>query len=762
MRGPKIVLALLSAALLPSAFGAWNFEAIESVPVSHTESSNRAVAYIDGSGGKQYFSTIEKAVSKANDNSYGSRQVVVMSGISSLTKPIVINSSIELLSGSSLILPFDMNSATTVLWGNTIAENRSGTFSDSSMSSINQRLKTHVLLNDGVTLTVHSGASLIVGGATGTTGSGLSNHTSGLYAQISLGRGASIVCSGELQCAGYIKPLSETWNGETSIQFIKETNGSIPKAVVPLVVYDFKGGTVTSALYGKGFFPLEGFDFPNLSVPTTVNSGVDFQVTLVVYMSGSYTSPAYVNLISSSSSAGDGVINLTSGHVVFDYTPASVANSTVTVNGAEINVVSGLTVNDWSSPKFTDENPMLGKTSIVIEGSASMNDISASIGVNVTTSGKYMPFSYKLNITVNPGSYVFNAQTKFLPGSSVVVNEGAILNLQKNCIFYQRHDAVVKNSDGTPLSPYPSGLPAARLINNDSITANSAFGGLVETTVEDASIYFNYSMSASSEDANDNVSAANVIFPIDTLTVTEQARGYAFDGTTISSEAVDLSAYGSNFKSVASGSSHGWEAGEKNTYSVTVNIDSTTNFEGLQFSFTIGGRTYTQADSFPLTINVPKDSGDAFTLQSPNDTVGYVDVNGSAVGFGTNKQISAQLSGDATINIVPAYLISSPSIKLINQKTTPLIWKNANANYQLEINDKYGTQLLYKEDGTIEKRPLYYEDVTVMLYPSQQIRVGDVLSSSSTDSSVSVLDSNNGSVIITSNYINKEMTIIYR
>ena len=521
-----LLTLLLCASILPARSG---WKVVESqATVGVTTSEARGVAYL-GSKPNTLYTTIEKAVEVANDNvrkpGASGETVYVLAGISGIKdnkpNPIVISKNLTLNSGVTLCLPYDTTDREKPksVWREEV---KSG-FADKDANSEKNNLKTEVLLEENVTLTISEGAKFVVGGVLGGGGAGApQGATVGSYAQLTLGGsvttdendqvtggiGAKIVNHGTIECYGYIKPESEAVNDYTSL-----TMSPSADMTVPLVFYDFRGGDAMTVLYYgsatnallnnvRGIFPIEVFDFPNVSVPSTLSFGADLNVLGSLYIG---TTQTFLNtdpilLVGSESGNVKPIFGMKDGGTFeFDYVPASVSETsgrTYTVNDfgtdkkakTKIDIVGGAKMSDIVMPNFIDFEKFLG------EGGGIMNELT---GVrDVSTAGLKLPFSYKWDVTLDGGNYEFDIQAKFLPGSKVTVGENATATMKWDTLFYEGGASHFAQAG---LQPYPKNLEGAKLINNGDLVLEGRFGAYIETEVEGSTVTFTGSRDAATE-----------------------------------------------------------------------------------------------------------------------------------------------------------------------------------------------------------------------------------------------------------------------
>ena len=422
---------------------------------------DREVCYLDSDTEGKRFTSIEAALATANKNGSGTVYVYPKEENSAL-QPIYIKRDCVIKSGVTLTLPYsgtkydsetsdsDLNSHPKEL-----------IMADSSTSNVEKYRVTQVIMNEGVTLTVESGAHLNVGGFLWARNTKLAGQTAGNYAEISMCKKASIVCNGgEINVFGYIKEY-DTLNNSSQINLKSGT------LTCPLVIYDYQGGARTTGVLNisnpNKLTPFSCFDLCNVQTKMIANSTAFLKVKTALYVDGlkglaanfypTGSKDRIVTMIGNSTSKT--VLQLTSGTIEIKYTPA----------------VKGITSIDYDSTK----------TLFSIKGTVSLGGFSLDVsGKKLNTEECFFPISWRLGFELEKGSEVtFNKKIKFMTGSTLRINNGASLLISNNCNFYQSFE---DNKEGM-VYLYPSNLPAAKLICNGNLTVTSSgiFGGLVST-----------------------------------------------------------------------------------------------------------------------------------------------------------------------------------------------------------------------------------------------------------------------------------------
>ena len=363
-------------------------------------------------------------------------------------------------------------------------------------------LKSEVVIKEDVVLTIEEGGTLEIGGQLG-TGGRLNGHTVGSFTQIVLNERARIENYGTLNCYGYIKqsyPDKHDDNGviisnNGAAHGSKINNHAGSKTFMPLVIYDWKGGTESLHLNGLGYriFPIDIFDFPNIQTEIVFNYEEGKETAILesatrVKAGGSvFGGDKIINLISGSNKS---LFELKGGSISFKYVPSN--DKFFTTNDA------------------TTNNVAPNKTYFKINGDLSLNSLKISISIaTIDSSNFYLPISYKFNFTAfSNGKIDMYNSFKFLRGSRVKVNTGAAIHINNSVIFFQTgfESQSDKNTKKVyPLMYAPNNDPietieglvsrkeyyAARLINNGLIEVNSPLAAKIETTSLEAEVKIN-------------------------------------------------------------------------------------------------------------------------------------------------------------------------------------------------------------------------------------------------------------------------------
>ena len=449
---PFFLALIASLFVAPSALSLYLVnQAVAKVDFDIAKGNERAVAVI-GSDMNTYYASVEGALRAATDKG-GSQTVYVLPGISNDSNPIVIDEDCTVSSGVILSLPY-AQSGTTFTTGfegseaSQLYTTGQSDFGDSSPSMVGTNQKTLVVLGEGKKMTIEAGGSLVIGGQLGTAGGGQNafGMTYGNYAELAMASGSSIDCLGNIDVRGYIKPWNEADNDSCSIM-IGDEAGSRASLSIPLVLYDFPGGTdglagdgismIPSTWNGSivsGVFPFEMYDLPNVSVPFQTYYGSTIDCSYAFVMSNMVIG-GNLNLLGNTNA----IITLETpgSYLGLDYAPAATYSTKNiladgTTPGPEGNVAvtvqRGLTLNDpkilnggasWPSQKDDENNEIIqlagsrmARTRLEIFGNARTNEVSVNLRLGISVEIKTEGGS-ELGMSYDPLAFPFSYSWRY-------------------------------------------------------------------------------------------------------------------------------------------------------------------------------------------------------------------------------------------------------------------------------------------------------------------------------------------------------------
>ena len=352
-------------------------------------------------------------------------------------------------------------------------------------------------INKNTTLTVYGrvviGANRASGGE---GGQGIQGDVYNNYSEII--NNGNIIVYGELTSIGYLSGSGqlEAMSGSTIVE--------------PFVVVGWRGGSNASGVYLKNqIFPFIEYKMHNISISTKINIGASYNGLASIYASSKWTT----------------------------------ANYSLIGNSAIIEPVGNGSYIIKSFDSVTNE------TTIELYGKFKDNSGSLTVAsVDISTNGLYFGVSHNVNLYIKSDS-VFDVSQyyKLLPGSKVVIEENATVNLAGNLIVYKdwtdlgfggNHSTNKKGS-----CSYPE-LENPEFIINGTLNVYGSFAGIATSNIEGAQL--NLSDSASLEISS--VEAFNnTTFGLGSSTITSTQHLFAYNisanSVKVDWSAIDLGDY---------------------------------------------------------------------------------------------------------------------------------------------------------------------------------------------------------------------------
>lgn len=388
--------------------------------------STSVVVYAVATIGSKYYGTVERALTNAVS---GNEVYLIPNRNPTLRENAEVKSNVTLylVYQAGKFLDNRQNSV-----ANIFAESQETKYLQNTLTIE----KSIVLINNG---------TIKIDGITGNAGAIYAGQTSGSYTQIVMNESSSIKNTGVIYCLGFIK---ESYNENNSIIYIQ--SGTL---TAPLVFYDFKGGSVSNYLNGKKVFPMKVFDMPNIRPLIRITQGAKYEAITDIYMNNKHFNQQDLYVIGTSSDS-NALLKMTSGYIDLKYN----TTGTPTINSG-----------------YHDFN---------IYGNCETGKLKVNLaGTDVSTENFYCPMSWKFKINIY-NSMTIKSKFEFLPGSSLIINKNATLQIDKDCCFYQSY----KDKGGqTPL--YPNINNAALLKINGVCKINANFCGRIVTEVSGAQLY---------------------------------------------------------------------------------------------------------------------------------------------------------------------------------------------------------------------------------------------------------------------------------
>ena len=345
-----------------------------------------------------------------------------------LVKNVTITEDLTVPSNRTLVIPSsdDLNDTTA-------GHNVYGSPTDKSVYKTLAVTGTAKLTINGTLLVAGNQASLSP--VTGVLTGGYGEMTVASTASVEVTNGGSLYARGQVSGEGHINADS----GAKIYQLLQ--------------VVDYRGGTVTSRIY-KNVFPFNCYNLTNITCPVTYEYGSEFLAQYYI----AAKAPIFGNIVDR-----DGVVP------VITYENAEHMNP----NALFIMEDSTSSVDYSSSEVVLKGKIRNGVFSVVIPGV--LDDY------EITTDGKVTPI-YNLNIRVSNGSTLtINQMFKFLPGSSLTVDNGGTVNLVNDVpmFFY----TVDQYKTTFSCQGYKGRMVTAELTVNEG----GSFNGKVGSSAEDMS-----------------------------------------------------------------------------------------------------------------------------------------------------------------------------------------------------------------------------------------------------------------------------------
>lgn len=476
------LLLVLSCASLVSTVGyaSWILPSQKEYSINNRDTQSKPVAYIVGKE-KIKYTSIEKALDVANsgdivlvipptDSNYHSTN----NNITPNKVTYRISRDCEIKTGVSLVIPTESSACAGITNANTLEQfiksmsnddrNRGGNYSKIASDDSSHYLRTTIEIDDGVTL--KNNGNLVISGylSGGSATSGPIGRTSHSYSRILLGKNSRIVQSEKTSntyCFGFI--------AEKNAKNGSEINIDQGKLYVPLVIYDYRGFTLSVALTGGALSkehcsPFNQFGIENVSVMTRVKY------------------------------AGS-VIGISNLYVKYDND----------VNKNFYNEVTLVGNSTGSFIQFSDENNSslaayfsVSKQLMDLEifGGINLNNIdlqlkaTSTMSISFSTVDSFLPITNMYNITLlrakNQVQAKFNfskQRLKLLPGAKMTIEDGCSITSNDFVVYSAFYDGAIGNGETAVNAydsiKYPLLEGATLIVEGSSVINATSFGGIV-------------------------------------------------------------------------------------------------------------------------------------------------------------------------------------------------------------------------------------------------------------------------------------------
>lgn len=284
---------------------------------------------------------------------------------------------------------------------------------------------------------------------------------------------------------GYLKG-----NGNVNVE-----NGATVQDLFHL--YDFKGGVITYGIHKntKEYMPINSYSIHNISCNVRVNTGCVYNTYYEITMGGEWFG-GIIPVVSTADSAA--LFKLSSGYIEKRAIPAESAtwknkkDSTGITYGESLDKIKG-------SNQLAGQKEDIRICGTAVDGSIKITvTLKKILSVDMETgTNNPLPVPYMDIRVCNGGDLsLVNSSYKFMPGSSLTVDNGGKLTLSANAklVLYSVEDCSVleapvtyKKSDGT-ITSYPYSfitrycidkVDAYLLINSNNVTLNGGISGKI-------------------------------------------------------------------------------------------------------------------------------------------------------------------------------------------------------------------------------------------------------------------------------------------
>ncbi len=442
---------------------------------------NDPVCYNSNTG--IYYTTIEKALEDANIRSDADTIIVLPGTNPTITRNCTISSN------DSLIVSYD-DGGTRGNWNAADDFYSGNTYHNKTVTYVST-----VTISEGISLTNY-GLIENYGEIVAASGNQRGGFPARNCTQFLLEANAKILNYGTINGFGYFNESSSN-NGSEIISY----SGSIIHLPFSIL---FRGGTATVALTGGlGFivsivsdlssskiFPFDQYEITNISTNTVIYSGCYIYAHFCFNLSDSVSGDSRKSFTAQINLVGDKNLS----NCLFKLHDNSFMN--MKYNGVE-NGINPIKLDFYGGMDMEEVSITLNLT---------VSGISASRTLN--SSEYYFPFCYNMNISLNAldedsgATYNFDNLLKFMPGSSLLVNERVTLNLTGTTVVYKDVSSEYVGA------LYKSGYGDANFVILGEVYANN-FAGFVSTDSNGSLLLVSGSSSVTTQELVSNNDEAN-------------------------------------------------------------------------------------------------------------------------------------------------------------------------------------------------------------------------------------------------------------
>ncbi|OKZ57536.1 MAG: hypothetical protein BHV97_02790 [Clostridium sp. CAG:349_48_7] len=278
----------------------------------------------------------------------------------------------------------------------------------------------------------------------------MQNAVSGNYCEISLG-GKITLNNATLEVYGYIKGNGEiTANNTTVIENLCITGWLGGRESAGRYIGDGKILAFSTNVNNPVQFPFSRYELRSVQSSITLHKGSKLQgyakiATSAIAGIKAQINEAWLPFASSDSNESSGLVRMKS----------SDAKVVKTFKGDRVGIETYGSVED-------------GYTSVTLEV--------VNMTISMTSEKVFFPICGKTDIVIKSGTFTQKYKYKFMPGSTLTIENGATLNQNGSIVVYTGDFKDVTDTH------YPSGLGDAIFTVNGTLNINGAFGGKVLST----------------------------------------------------------------------------------------------------------------------------------------------------------------------------------------------------------------------------------------------------------------------------------------
>ena len=424
--------------------------------------------------GNTYY-TIEDALPQSEDTLPQSGDIVLESGDSSKNDTYVITafSKVGFYNGGSYSFSTSRNIIVPHAAGKTASETETTTWSNENVGSV-------LIIPEGVSLTMNSStldilATVVHRGtndvcSTGIHGVVMNQGTLTVSGAINNGNTPNI------RAYGYLKG-----NGNVNV----ESNATVEDL---FHIYDFKGGKNTYQLHNdaENYLPISAYSIHNISCNIKVNSDCVYNAFYKLEMGNKWFSGLIP--IVGQSNAKSALFKLSNGYIEKKAIPAKSDKTNINA----LNTITG-------SNQIKGQKEDVRITGTAVDGAISISaSIKILISIDVTMKtgpSTPLPIPY-MDIRVCDGGNLSlgNSSYKFMPGSSLMVDEGGTLSLSSgsNLVLYSTEEcSQYEKPEGATSYTYDfmtkycvDKINSYFEVNSSSVIINGGVSGKIVSTTE--------------------------------------------------------------------------------------------------------------------------------------------------------------------------------------------------------------------------------------------------------------------------------------